>query len=556
MRTIKLLTIEDDPSLRQLLAQDLQERGYQVFQADNGAAGIEVFNRERPDCVLLDLGLPGMSGIDVLGVLTVEAPDTPVIVVSGSKSLRQAVESLRRGAWDYLIKPLEDLDELSRAVERALERAVNRRQSKQVRQRLEAEVRERTRELQAEIEERRRAEKELRTAKEAAESASMAKSQFLANMSHELRTPLNAITGMAQMLYKTHPNDEQKHFLGLILDSSNELLNIISNLLDLSTIQANRLDIRQRPFVLRDALQPLILTAGNQAREKGLRFEAVVEDSVPHEVSGDAFRFRQVLLNVLDNAIKFTEQGDIRARVSLAPGNGGNDSDASITLLCQVSDTGIGIANDKIESIFDSFTLGEHYLTKKYGGTGLGLAITRELVQMMGGEIWVESLAGRGSSFYFTVRMHKADSMAWDNGTQATPPSEGDTIGPALRILLVEDEPVSRIFTKRMLHIAGHDVLLAEDGHKSLKLLERENVDIVLMDLQLPGGNALEAARRIREGMVPGLNPKIPMVALTVQDPETPRSQDTRFDAYLLKPYEVDTLLETIEAVMTSSAAH
>ncbi len=553
MRTASLLTIEDDPTLRRLLVQYLQDMGHYVLQAGSGEAGLDVFRQQRPDCVLLDMRLPGMDGMQVLRTMAREAPNMPVIVVSGAGSLKQAVESLREGAWDYLLKPIEDLDDLARAVERALERAQSRKESLQLRQRLEAEVQERTRELQAEIEERKRAEANLRAAKEVAEAANAAKSQFLANMSHELRTPLNAIIGMAQMLYKTHPDDEQKHFLGLILDSSNDLLDIISNLLDLSTIQADRLALRQRPFVLRDSLHPLLETVHRQAEAKGLLFETTVDEDVPQEVVADAFRLKQVLLNVLDNAIKFTERGEIRSRISVLPENGAPPGD-SLLLLCQVSDTGIGIRDDKLESIFESFSLGENYLTKKYGGSGLGLAITRELVRMMGGDIWVESLPGQGSSFYFTVRVGAPDETTDASDHHPQTQTADKAAGPGLRILLVEDEPVSRIFTRRMLHIAGHDVLLAEDGPKSLQVLASEPVDLVLMDLQLPGLNGIEATRRIRGGTVRGVDPNIPIVALTAYMQQDDRGHDPepRFDAYLVKPVEADALLETIEAVMAA----
>ncbi len=553
MQNARLLTIEDDPALRRLLVQDLHERGHAVLQADSGEKGLSVFRQQRPDCVLLDMRLPGMDGMEVLRTMAREAPNMPVIVVSGAGSLRQAVESLREGAWDYLIKPIEDMDDLAKAVDRALERAESRKHGLQLRQRLEAEVQERTRELQTEIEERKRAEADLRAAKELAEAANAAKSQFLANMSHELRTPLNAIIGMAQMLYKTRPDDEQKHFLGLILDSSNDLLDIISDLLDLSTIQADRLALRQRPFILRDSLRPLLETARRQAETKGLYFEAVVDEDVPQEVVGDSFRIKQVLLNVLDNAIKFTEHGEVRARISLMREDAPSPS-GSLLLLWQVSDTGIGIRNDKLDSIFESFTLGEDYLTKKYGGTGLGLAITRELVRMMGGEIWVESLAGQGSSFYFTVRVDVPARPLRAEDALPRQATADKASGPGLRILLVEDEPVSRIFTRRMLHIAGHDVLLAEDGPKSLQVLASEPVDLVLMDLQLPGFSGLEATRRIRGGRVQGVDPDIPIVALIayLQQGDRGRGAEPRFDAYLVKPVEADALLETIEAVMAT----
>jgi len=549
---VRLLTIEDDPALRRLLVLDLQDRGFEVLEAANGEQGLQVARRHQPDCVLLDFRLPGMSGLDVLQVLARELPHTPVIAVSGTGSLRQAVDAMRQGAWDYLIKPIEDFDVLEHAVLNALERAEARRLSLEQHQRLEQEVQLRTRELEAEVDERKRAEAEMREAKNAAEAASAAKSQFLANMSHELRTPLNAIIGVTQMLRKSGTTPEQEHFLELILDSSTDLLDIVSDLLDLSTIQADRLALTVKEFRVRDALQPLINSAHRQAAAKNLEFDARIDENVPALAKGDVFRLKQVLLNVLDNAIKFTERGEVRLRVSLATQD---QRSRGFTLLFQVSDTGIGIASDKLETIFESFTLGEDYLTKKYGGTGLGLAITKELVDRMGGEVWVESEAGQGSSFFFTIALEMGAARPAEQVTVQASQQPGQPPLPALRILLVEDEPVSRMFTRRMLHIAGHDVLLAEDGVKALEVLAQNPVDIVLMDLQLPRLNGLDAARAIRNGEVPGLDPQLPLIALTAfamkQDRE--RGLEAGLDDYVVKPFDADVLLEAIERAMQQS---
>lgn len=546
---IRLLVIEDDAALRRCLVQSLQDRGYRVFDAVNGEQGLIRFRKEQPDCVLLDFHLPGMEGMEVLRLLTSEAPNTPVIVVSGTATLKQAISAMREGAWDYFLKPIEDLDELEEAVRRVLERAETRRVNLEQQQRLEAEVRQRTTELQAEVEERKRAENALRAAKNAAEAANAAKSQFLANMSHELRTPLNAIIGVTQLLRKTGPTPEQKHFLDLVLDSSTDLLDIVSDLLDLSTIQAERLALKEKEFSVREALQPLLNSAHRQADAKDLRFEASIDDDIPANAKGDVFRVKQVLLNVLDNAIKFTERGEVRVRVSLVPRE---KRDGLFTLLFQVSDTGIGIAQDKLETIFESFALGEDYLTKKYSGSGLGLAITRELVGRMGGKVWVESKTGLGSSFFFTIHLKHGEACPSEEVTLMTPVESGQPPVLGLRILLVEDEPVSRMFTKRMLHIAGHDVLLAEDGIKALEVLAEHSVDLVLMDLQLPRLNGLDAARKIRSGEINGVDSRLPIIALTAfaMKHDKERGLEAGLDGYVVKPFDADALLETVERIM------
>ncbi len=556
-KVLRLLTIEDDATLRRCFVQYLSDRGFEVLEAANGEQGVELFRRYRPDGVLLDFRMPGLSGMEVLKILASEAPNTPVIVVSGTGSLQQATGAMRQGAWDYLVKPIFDLAQLEQAMRSALERAESRRKSLEYQEHLEAEVQARTRELQAEVEERKRAVAELQSAKNAAEAASAAKSQFLANMSHELRTPLNAIIGVAQLLRKTNPSLEQAHFLDLILDSSTDLLHIVSDLLDLSTIQAERLQIKEKDFSLRGALEPVIANAGRRARDKGLSFKEYFDPTLPQHVRGDAMRIRQALLNVLDNALQFTERGEVGVSVTLAV----QDKDrAHYTVLFQVSDTGIGIPRDKLETIFDSFTLGEDYMTKKYGGSGLGLAITKELVGRMGGEVWVESEPGEGSSFFFTVRVARAEAAQAETAGAIAAlqrPATPQGVRPAaaqtgLRILLVEDEPVSRLFTKRMLHVAGHDVLLAEDGLKALEVLSSKPVDLVLMDLQLPRLNGLDAVKAIRRSEVPGVAPDIPIIALTAfartQDRE--RGLEAGVDDYVIKPFEADELFVSLERVM------
>jgi PAS domain S-box-containing protein len=258
----------------------------------------------------------------------------------------------------------------------------------------------------SDITQRKRTEQELLLSKERAEAASQAKSQFLANMSHELRTPLNGILGMAQLLRASRLDAEQQEFVDMSIESSRSLLRIVNDLLDLSSVESAAFQVRPRPFLLRAALEPVFRMFAEKARWKGLAFEEQVDEDLPERVFGDPGRLQQVLVNLLGNAVKFTEQGFVRVRVASdeCPDRGGPG------VLCSVEDSGTGIPPERQEEVFESFVLGEDFLTKKYGGTGLGLAISRSLVEKMGGRIWLESAPGRGSSFSFCCPLPPAEA--------------------------------------------------------------------------------------------------------------------------------------------------
>ncbi len=391
------------------------------------------------------------------------------------------------------------------------------------------------------VTERKRVEAELQQAKADAESASRTKSDFLASMSHEIRTPMNAIMGIADLLAKTPLTLEQDKYVQIFRRSGDNLLNLINDILDLSKVEASQLDLERTGFSLGDHLEKVIEMVAPRAQEKGLTLVCEIAPSVSTDLVGDPTRLRQVLLNLLGNAIKFTETGEVSLRVE--PDQG---STVPTALRFTVADTGIGIPHEKQQRIFERFTQADSSTTRRFGGSGLGLTISRRLVELMGGRIWVRSQEGRGSEFGFAVPF---EVWAAANRPVAAPIGAGsDTPLPALRILMAEDSPDNCTITLAYLEDTPYWVDVAETGLVACEMFKAGRYDLVLMDRQMPAMDGLTATRTIRAWEKANDRRPTPIIALTASalkgDRETCLAAGCT--AYLTKPIKQDGLLQAI----------
>ena len=383
---------------------------------------------------------------------------------------------------------------------------------------------------------------ELETLRAQAEAAGVAKTQFLATMSHELRTPLTGIIGFSDLLLRTEQSSaDQRRFLELQREAGQALLAVVADVLDYANAEAGRLEVEIAPFAPRALIEDAASVVRPGIRAKALEFKTVVAPSVPAGLAGDAARIRQVLLNLLSNAVKFTKSGSIELRVDYQTRNDGPQ------LLClQVIDTGIGIAADKLDRLFQQFSQVDGTNARRHGGTGLGLAICRKLVELMGGDLGVESEAGRGSLFWVELPLAVAAAP------EAAAPEP--TRRPR-RILLAEDVVANQILVTAILEASGHLVDVVDDGVAAVTALRRTSYDLVLMDIQMPVMNGLDATRAIRDDE--GLSRRTPIVALTANasSEDGARCLAAGMDAYVAKPIDEPQLLAIIDRLTASGTA-
>jgi signal transduction histidine kinase/CheY-like chemotaxis protein len=403
------------------------------------------------------------------------------------------------------------------------------------------------------ITDRKRVEEELQRSKEMAESATRAKSEFLANMSHEIRTPMNAVIGLTELLMDEKDEkltSAQRECVEMIRISGDTLLSIINNILDLTKIEANMEELEHRPIDVKGCIESSMDLVSGSVGDKRIKFSYKIEENVPQFIMGDPTRLCQILINLLNNAVKFTEQGEIAVSVSNT-----NLDDGGYEIHFAVKDTGIGIPEDKMSRLFRSFSQVDASTARKYGGTGLGLAISKKLTEMMNGRMWVESAVGVGSVFHFTIRadpiigepldLSKPDNL-YAHGKQKIKDLERSN--SELNILLAEDNVVNQIVTKKMLSKLGYNADVASSGIEALKALEKKKYDLVFMDVQMPEMDGLEAAREIRRRWPEG-GPKIIAVTASAFKGDQEMCLAAGMDGYIMKPTKIEAIREALQAV-------
>ncbi len=382
----------------------------------------------------------------------------------------------------------------------------------------------------------------LREQRDRAEEASHLKSEFLANMSHEIRTPLNAVLGMMSLLLETPLSAIQRDYVATARGSGAALLTVINDILDVSKIEAGKLEIEVNPFVLREGLEAAMGILASRAQEKGLAFLSRVAEDVPIAIESDAARLRQILVNLLDNAVKFTPRGEVRLEVRMGP-----ERDGLVEIHFAVRDTGIGIPADRLERLFKPFSQADSSMSRLYGGTGLGLVISQRLAERLGGRMWVESEVGRGSAFHFTLRVRPGTEVPVRIPTGVfdladLKPAER----PPLRILLAEDNSINQRVGLLLLERIGYGADVAGNGVEALEALRRQPYDLILMDVQMPVLDGLEATRRIRAEFPPERQPRIVALTANVLPEQREACLAAGMDDFVQKPVGLAELREAL----------
>ena len=491
---------------------------------------------------IVDVQMPEMDGYEVVELLRQEEKTKllPVIFVSAIyKEDFHVIKGIETGAVDFIPKPIIPAI-LKGKVKIFLDLHIYRTK-------LEEKVEQRTHELKKinirlneEILERRKANHLANQAQKRAEEADRLKSTFLANMSHEIRTPMNGIIGMSDILRTTNLNDQQNEYLDIIESSGKTLLAIINDILDLTKIESNQMELEKVPFNLKNEINKTVKLLDLKAQEKGIQLIANIEDTIPETVIGDSVRVKQIITNLLSNGVKFTDKGSVTLLVSTL-----KNSSTNTKVLFKVIDTGMGISKNAMGNLFNEFTQTDVSITRRYGGTGLGLAICKRLTHIMNGEIGVDSELNKGSTFWFTIEFDK------ENTNKLTDDIPIETKKKkALNILLVEDNAINQkvaIFNLRQL---GHTIDLAENGLIAVEKFKANTYDFILMDIMMPGMDGLEATIKIREiEKERGVEKGISIIAMTANALKGDRERyiESGMDNYISKPFQQQDLKKVLD---------
>ncbi len=502
-----VLVVDNNSADQKQLTSILREANNTVISCSSSEETLKLIRTRSPDIILLSVTLPGLNGFSLCRKLrrNKNLSDIPVIFVTSHSGQKDILEGFNAGGNDYIIKPFQPKELLAR-VRNHLHIHDMLLQNKRLTER--------------------------------SEDSSSSKSEFLATMSHEIRTPLNSIIGMAEVLAETELTSEQQNFVRIFRSAGESLLEIINDILDLSKIEAGQTEFEAVDFHLPSLLNSVTSILSVRAAEQNTLVTTNIHPAVPDGVRGDPTRLRQILINLVGNGLKFTENGDVEISVTKNTDN---------NLLFSIKDNGIGIPKEKQELIFESFTQADSLTTRKYGGTGLGLTICQKLTKIMGGRIWLESMPGKGSTFFFTCSFAPALSGTLPATDQLAPPPSCQILQPA-RILLVDDNEDNRNLLCLYLRNTPYSLTTATNGAEAVTLFKQSAFDLVIMDIEMPVLDGYEATKQLRLWEEERHLEATPIIALTAHAFVRYRKKciEAGCSDYLTKPVRKDTLIQTL----------
>jgi signal transduction histidine kinase/HPt (histidine-containing phosphotransfer) domain-containing protein len=516
--TPSIFIVDDEPQNFDTIQSLLTDENYTFSYTISGRRAIERLDKFQPDLILLDLMMPDMNGIEVCKIVKASPQwqSIPIIMVTSLTEKKDLARCLAAGADDFISKPVERIELIAR--------------------------------LTSMLRIKRQYDN-LQLAKEDAELATKAKADFLAVMSHEIRTPINGILGATQLLTTTSLTPEQQKYLRTVEVGSEILLTVVNDILDFSKIDAGKLTLEQNSIDLHTVIQDICESIAIKAQAKNIQIDRNIATDLPTYILGDITRLRQILLNLVNNAIKFTEKGAVTISVALAPQQ--SIESGEVEILFTIRDTGIGIGIDEIGSLFQAFTQANTSTTRKYGGTGLGLAICSRLIELMKGKIWVESQVGIGTEVYFTISAKITDLVPDESTAISYKVNLNSKQLLPLQILLAEDNQINQELAVAMFGKIGYQVTVVENGIEALEALKKQSYDLLFVDLNMPKMNGLKLAQFLTKNWLDlGVSydrPKIIAMTASVLDGDRELCLEAGMNDYITKPILMNALQQSID---------